>query len=180
MSLVFLDRRFAGWTAPIQRIVQFLIGFLTLKMKNFDPQYNRLPKIELHCHLEGSIRTSTIIDIARTHNLQLPSYEPAELDKHVKVFDQLRDLYAVLEAFSIARNTIVSPRVVERIATELFEDAARQNIRIFEVRFSPDWAFSGHGLNWDVTLEALLRAKAHAQSQYDMAIGYIAITSRSL
>jgi adenosine deaminase len=149
-------------------------------MKNFDPQYNRLPKIELHCHLEGAIRTSTIIDVARDHNLQLPSYDPGELDKHVKVFDQLRDLYAVLEAFTIARNSIVSPRVVERIALELFEDAARQNIRIFEVRFSPDWAFSGHGLDWDVTLEALLRAKAHAQSQYDMAIGYIAITSRSL
>lgn len=149
-------------------------------MKNFDPQYNRLPKIELHCHLEGAIRTSTIIDIARTHNLQLPTYDPALLDQHVKVFDRMRDLYAVLEAFTIARNTIVSPQVVERIAMELFEDAARQNIRIFEVRFSPDWAFSGHGLNWDETLEALLRAKSHAENQYDMAVAYIAITSRSL
>ena len=149
-------------------------------MKNFDPQYNRLPKIELHCHLEGSIRTSTIIDIARAHDLQLPSYDPGELDKHVKVFDQLRDLYAVLEAFKIARNSIVSPKAVERIALELFEDAARQNIRIFEVRFSPDWAFSGHGLDWDETLEALLRAKSQAENQSDLAIAYIAITSRSL
>ena len=149
-------------------------------MKNFDPQYNRLSKIELHCHLKGSIHTSTVIDIARAHDLQLPSYDPGELDKHVKVFDQLRDLYAVLEAFTIARNSIVSPKVVERIARELFEDTARQNIRIFEVRFSPDWAFSRHGLDWDESLEALLRAKSQAENQYDMTVAYIAITSRSL
>ncbi len=149
-------------------------------MKNFDPLYNDLPKTELHCHLEGAIRTSTIIDIARDHGLPLPSYEPAELDKHIKVFDQWSDLHAVLEAFGIARECIVSPAVVERIAWELFEDAAAQNIRLFEVRFSPDWAFSGHHLSWDAALEGLLRAKARAEHQFGMAIGLIAITSRSL
>ncbi len=149
-------------------------------MKNFDPQYNQIPKAELHCHLEGAIRTQTLIDIALQHKLPLPSYKPDELDKHVKVHDQLRDLQAVLEAFTIARNSIASPQSVERIAWELFEDASRQNIHLFEVRFSPDWAFSGHHLDWDETLEALLRAKARAQHEFDMAIGYIAITSRSL
>ena len=34
-------------------------------MKNFDPRYNDLPKTEIHCHLEGAIRTQTIIDIAQ-------------------------------------------------------------------------------------------------------------------
>ena len=67
-------------------------------MKNFDPKYNDIPKTEIHCHLEGSIRTQTIIDVAREYNLKLPSYEVSELDKRVKVFDQLRDLQAVLDA----------------------------------------------------------------------------------
>ncbi|HSB00202.1 MAG TPA: adenosine deaminase, partial [Anaerolineales bacterium] len=71
-------------------------------------------------------------------------------------------------------------KVVERIAWELFEDSAIQNIRLFEVRFSPDWAFRGHGLNWDEALEGILRAKARAEREFDMAIGLIAITSRSL
>jgi adenosine deaminase len=110
----------------------------------------------------------------------LPSYDVAELDKHVKVFDQWRDLHAVLEAFSIARDCFVAPDVVERIAWELFEDAAAQSIRLLEVRFSPDWAFSGHQLDWDAALEALLRAKARAEHEFGMAIGLIAITSRSL
>jgi len=153
---------------------------LEIAMKNFDPIYNDIPKTEIHCHLEGAIRTQTIIDIAREYNLKLPAYEVEELDKHVKVLDQLRDLQAVLEAFAIFQNSITSPAVVERIAWELFEDSARQNIKLFEVRFSPDWAFHGHNLNWDDSLEGLLRAKERAEHEFDMAIGIIAITSRGM
>lgn len=149
-------------------------------MKNFDPKYNDIPKTEIHCHLEGAIRTQTIIDIAREYNLQLPSYEARELDGHVKVYDQMQNLEAVLAAFAIFQNSITSPQVVERIAWELFEDAAKQNIKLFEVRFSPDWAFHGHSLDWDSCLEGLLRAKERAENEFDMAIGYIAITSRSM
>lgn len=149
-------------------------------MKNFDARYNSLPKTELHIHLEGSIRTATILDIAKEYGFSLPAYEEAELDRHVKVREQMRDLHAVLEAFAIFQNSITSPRVVERIAWELFEDAHRQNIHLMEVRFSPDWAFSGHNLDWDASLEGLLNAKARAERDFDMAIGFIAITSRSL
>jgi len=149
-------------------------------MKNFDPKYNAIPKTEIHCHLEGAIRTQTIIDVAQEYNLKLPAYEVAALDKHVKVYDQMRNLESVLAAFAIFQNSITSPKVVERIAWELFEDSARQNIKLFEVRFSPDWAFHGHNLDWDACLEGLLRAKERAEKEFDMAIGYIAITSRSL
>jgi adenosine deaminase len=149
-------------------------------MKSFDPKYNILPKAEIHLHLEGAIRTQTLIDIARENNLSLPSFEPAELDKHIKVYDQMRDLHAVLEAFDIFQNSITSPQVVGRIAWELFEDSARQNIKLLEVRFSPDWAFHGHHLDWDACLEGLLRAQEQAERELEMAIGYIAITSRSM
>jgi adenosine deaminase len=148
-------------------------------MKNFDPKYNALQKTEIHCHLEGALRTQTLIDIARQYNLRLPSNEPAELDKHVKVLDQWRDLHAVLEAFTIAQNSLASAEVVARVAWELFEDSAAQNIRLFEVRFSPDWAFSAHNLDWDAALEGILRSREGAEAAFDMAIGLIAITSRS-
>jgi len=149
-------------------------------MKNFDPKYNDIPKTEIHCHLEGAIRTQTIIDIARDFNLKLPSHEVDELNKHVKVHHQLRTLEAVLEAFGIFQNSITSPAVFGRIAWELFEDCAKQNIKLFEVRFSPDWAFHGHDLNWDACLDGLLRAKERAEQEFDMAIGIIAITSRGM
>jgi adenosine deaminase len=149
-------------------------------MKNFDPKYNDIPKTEIHCHLEGAIRTQTLVDIAREYDLKLPSYEAAELDGHVKVYDQLHDLQAVLKAFDIFQNSITSPAVFERIAWELFEDSARQNIRLFEVRFSPDWAFHGHNVDWDACLEGLLRARERAEGELNMVIGIIAITSRGM
>lgn len=149
-------------------------------MKCFDPKYNNIPKVELHCHLEGAIRTGTILDIARAHGLNLPAWDVETLNPHVKVYEQMRDLHAVLEAFGIFQNSITSPQAVERIAWELFEDSHRQNIHLLEVRFSPDWAFSGHGLDWDAALEGILRAKARAEAEFGMAIGLIAITSRSL
>ena len=149
-------------------------------MKCSDAKYNCLPKAELHCHLEGAVRTATIIEIAREHDLELPAYDVAGLDPLVKVYEQLKDLGAVLEAFGIARKSLVSPPVVERIAGELFEDANAQNIKLLEVRFSPDWAFSGHRLDWDAALEAILRAKQRAATRLGMAIGLIAITSRGL
>jgi adenosine deaminase len=149
-------------------------------MKNFDPKYNDIPKTEIHIHLEGAIRTQTIIDVAKEHNLKLPSYQASELDGHVKIYDQMRDLETVLAAFAIFQSSITSPKVLERIAWELFEDSARQNIKLLEVRFSPDWAFHGHNLDWDECLEGLLRAKERAEREFDMAIGYIAITSRSM
>jgi adenosine deaminase len=149
-------------------------------MKNFDPRYNDIPKTELHCHLEGAIRTQTIIDVAREYHLSLPAYEARELDKHVKVCDQLQNLEAVLKAFDIFQNSITSPVVFERMAWELFEDCARQNIKLFEVRFSPDWAFHGHNVDWDASLEGLLRAQERAEREFDMVIGIIAITSRGM
>ena len=149
-------------------------------MKCFDTKYNLLPKAELHCHLEGAIRTATIIDIAREHGLDLPAYDVPGLNPRVKVFDQLKDLGTVLQAFGIAQKSITSPAVVERIADELFEDTGLQNIKLLEVRFSPDWAFSGHRVHWDEALEGILRAKRRAAERFGMAIGLIAITSRSM
>ena len=149
-------------------------------MKNFDPKYNEIPKTEIHVHLEGAIRTATIIDIAKEYNLNLPAYDVEGLNPHVKVYDQWESLDAVLEAFGIAQKSIASPRVFERIAWEFFEDSARQNVSLLEVRFSPDWAFSGHDLDWDLALDGILRAKNKAEEQFGMVIGLIAITSRSM
>jgi adenosine deaminase len=149
-------------------------------MQIFDSRYNAIPKVELHCHLEGSIRTQTILDIARQHNLILPAYEVGELDRHVKVLSQLNDLQAVLEAFAIFQNSLVSQQAVERITYELCEDASRQNISLLEIRFSPDWAFSGHDLDWDLALESIQSAQQRAKADFGLYTGLIAITSRSL
>ena len=149
-------------------------------MKNFDSKYNDIAKTHLHVHLEGAIRTATIIEIAKEYGLNLPAYNVKELNPHIKVYEQWKNLDTVLEAFGIAQKSIASPQILERIAWELFEDSACQNIKLLEVRFSPDWAFSGHDLNWDLALDGILRAQKKAEAQFGMAIGLIAITSRSM
>jgi len=149
-------------------------------MQSFDQKYNNIPKIELHCHLEGSIRTQTILDIAGEYNLNLPAYEVEGLDRHIKVRSQLQDLQAVLNAFAIFQNSLTSVEVVERITYELCEDASHQNIRLLEIRFSPDWAFSGHDLDWDLALESIQSAQQRAMADFGIYTGLIAITSRSL
>lgn len=149
-------------------------------MQSFDQPYHDMIKAELHCHLEGAIRTETIIALAREYHLKLPSYQVEVLNRAVKVYDQLRDLQSVLQAFAIAQQCFMAPVAVERIAFEVCEDAAQQNIKLLELRFSPDWAFRAHNLDWDAALEAIVRAKARAEQQFDMVIGLIAITSRGL
>jgi adenosine deaminase len=149
-------------------------------MKCFETEYSDISKVELHCHLEGSIRTGTIIDIATKHGIELPSYDPQILNRHVKVREQLDDLQSVLDAFAIAQRCLVSTDAVERIAFELFEDAAAQNIKLFEVRFSPDWAFTTSGLDWDDGLGSILKAKRRAETDSDIAIGLIVVSSRNL
>ena len=153
---------------------------LNHNMQNFDPVYNSIPKVELHCHLEGSIRTQTILDIARQFHLRLPTYDIQELDRYVKVRGQLNNLQAVLDAFAIFQNSLVSIEVIERITYELCQDASHQNIQLLEIRFSPDWAFSGHGLNWDLALEAIQHAQERAWIDFGLMTTLIAITSRSL
>lgn len=149
-------------------------------MKIFNPLYNQIPKVELHCHLEGSIRTSTILDNARRFNLDLPTTDPFALDRIIKVREQMKDLQSVLNAFRIFQDSLASIESVGRITYELCEDAARQNIRLLEIRFSPDWAFSGHLLDWDQALEAILQAQASARADFGLVSGLIAISSRGL
>lgn len=149
-------------------------------MKSFDAKYNSVPKIELHCHLEGSIRTQTILDIARQYHISLPSYNFSELDKIVKVREQMKDLQSVLDAFSIFQKSLASADVMERITYELCEDANLQNIKLLEIRFSPDWAFSGHQLDWDVALQSIQKGQQRAWKDFGIHTGLIAITSRSL
>src|SRR5919112_109135 len=78
-------------------------------MKNFDPKYNNIPKTEIHCHLEGAIRTQTIIDVAKEYGLKLPSYEVDELDKYVKVYDQMQSLGAFRRFGQAKHQTLRSP-----------------------------------------------------------------------
>jgi adenosine deaminase len=96
-----------------------------------------MPKVELHRHLEGSLRVSTLIDIARQHSITVPTSlmrlgslvqvqreEPYNFENFLAKFNTLRLFYR-------------SPEVIHRVTTEAIEDAARDNVKYMELRFTP-------------------------------------------
>ena len=65
---------------------------------------NKLPKIELHCHLDGSVRVDTIIDIAKKENIKLESYEKCDVEKLVQVPNDCTSLNEYLKNSTLSRN----------------------------------------------------------------------------
>jgi adenosine deaminase len=98
----------------------------------------QLPKVELHRHLEGSIRLSTLVDVAEQYDIDLPARDVEGLRKHVQITpDSPMDSTHFLSKFSIIRRFFNAPEVITRIAREAVEDAAADNIKYMELRFTP-------------------------------------------
>ncbi|MFP4687768.1 MAG: adenosine deaminase, partial [bacterium] len=95
-----------------------------------------LPKLDLHLHLDGAIRTETIRDLAREHDVEMPSYEVQELAKHVQVQPSCRNLSEFLQCFETFYPVLQYPSALERIAYELCEDLAAQGVIYAETRFA--------------------------------------------
>jgi len=137
-----------------------------------------LPKVELHRHLEGSIRLQTIIDLYREAGHPLAARTPEELAPEAQVLRPMGSLAEVLTYFRVAQEAFRDYAAVERIALEAVEDLANDNVRLAELRFSPDFLGRPFGLDWDRAMEAILAGVERARD-LDVAVGLIAIVSRS-
>lgn len=97
-----------------------------------------MPKVELHRHLEGSIRLNTLVEVAEQHNIPLPTYEVDVLRPYVQVTREDSPTHQqFLSKFSVLRQFFVAEEVIRRVACEAVEDAAEDNIRYMELRFTP-------------------------------------------
>jgi adenosine deaminase len=99
--------------------------------------YHALPKVELHRHLEGSLRVQTLIEIAHAHSLTLPM-GIMRLNRLVQVQEEEPFTFEnFLAKFNVLRLFYRSPDVIHRITREAVEDAAKDNIKHIELRFTP-------------------------------------------
>ncbi|MBC7228351.1 MAG: adenosine deaminase [Thermoflexales bacterium] len=97
----------------------------------------RMPKIDLHRHLEGSLRLQTLADIAMEHGIDLPSLKTEDLRRYVQAREEQPDYHRFLAKFRLLRRFYRSREALERIAAEVVADAAADNVRYLELRFNP-------------------------------------------
>jgi adenosine deaminase len=136
------------------------------------------PSIELHRHLEGSLRIQSLIDLAAMHKVDLPTTDPNALAQVAQVLEPMDGLDAVLAAFDLFQNAFRSLPAVERLTYEAVVDAALDGVRILELRFSPGFMAQPAGLNWDAMMDAILSGVRRAEQEHAIAVGLIAIVSR--
>jgi len=99
--------------------------------------YQSLPKVELHRHLEGSLRLKTMLEIARSGGITVP-INTGPLSNLVQVQkSEPSTMQNFLAKFSTLRLFYRSPEVIYRITREAVEDAAIDNVRYLELRFTP-------------------------------------------
>ena len=109
---------------------------------------NDIPKIDLHCHLDGSVRPETIIELAKKHNIEIPSYEKGTIMKFLVAPADCKSLVDYLKVFDIPKKVMQTEDALRRITFELYEDAAKENVKYMEVRFAPMMhTFKGLALN---------------------------------
>jgi len=99
--------------------------------------YRAFPKVELHRHLEGSLRLDTMLDIARQHGITIPA-DVLRLSNLVQVQEEDKFTFQnFLAKFNTLRLFYRSPDAIHRITHEAIEDAAKDNVKYMELRFTP-------------------------------------------
>jgi adenosine deaminase len=135
----------------------------------------RIPKIHLHCHLEGSLRAATFVELAAKNGVPLrytrsrtdePSFDSAQDDKGSVESDPYRfkDLDEFLLLFAAVSRSLRDPRDYARLAREFVEDALQQDVIYGELFVSPSvWTFFNPALDIRATLEAIVTELRAAQ-----------------
>lgn len=93
--------------------------------------------IDLHLHLDGSMRAKTILDLANQQNINLPVYSEKELNNYLRVPENCQSLNEYLERFDLPLKVLQVPEAIERVTFELIEDLAVMGLEYAEIRFAP-------------------------------------------
>ncbi|OFI07781.1 adenine deaminase [Clostridium acetireducens DSM 10703] len=129
--------------------------------------FQKLPKVELHCHLDGSLRPETVIEIAKEENIEIPSYEIEHVKNMLIAPMECKSLVEYLERFKIPVAVMQSKNSLRRVSYELLEDAAKENVKYIEVRFGP-LLHTEKGLSIEEVIESVLAGIKDAENKFDI------------
>jgi adenosine deaminase len=139
----------------------------------------KLPKSDLHVHLDGSIRLDTILDLARIQNVTLPTRDRDDLFRMIYAGEVCNSLDDYLKAFDITLSVMQTEESLERTAFELAEDAWKESVRYIEIRYAP-MLHTREGLRLTEVVEAVLRGLRMAKRTYGIRYGVILCGIRSM
>ena len=136
-----------------------------------------LPLIDLHRHIEGSVRLETILDLGWEHNLSLPAWDLENLRSYLQVTEIQPGVMAFIEKCKWAVGILVDYDTRRRIAYENVEDAQEEGIDYIELRFSPLFMAKPHGLDPFGVVEATIDGATKAVRDTEMQVNLIGILS---
>src|SRR3954453_12466844 len=136
-----------------------------------------MPKAELHLHLDGSLRIDTALDIARTRNVDAPRTFRG-MRCRVVAPEQVTHQGELLAAFDLPIALMQDAEALERIASDMVEDKARDNVQYAEVRWAP-LLHTNQGLTGRQVVDAVWRGSARAAKRTGVEGRLIATLIRS-
>lgn len=140
--------------------------------------YRILPKVELHRHLEGSLRLATMLEIARAHGVTVPA-SILRLSGLVQIQDADPLTFTnFLEKFKTLRLFYRSPEVIHRITREAIEDAARDHVRYMELRFTPVALSRAEGFPLADVVDWVCESARKAGEEFGVMVRLIASVNR--
>ena len=140
---------------------------------------NRLPKVELHCHLDGCLRPQSMLEVANQDGISLPYSDIMELDSFLRIGKKRGTLEDYLKRFDITLSVMQTPESLVRFAYELIEDVARENVRYIEVRYSPI-LHTNHGMTLKDAIESVLKGLKKGKKDFGVKSGIIVCGIRSI
>jgi adenosine deaminase len=142
-----------------------------------DQRYQALPKVDLHRHLEGSLRLATMTEIARLHGLE--NGRPDQLQSLVQVMDHDPLTFQnFLSKFEILRHLYRTPEIIGRITHEAIADAAADNVRYLELRFTPVALSAAQGFMLSEVMDWVCEHAHLASLEYGISTHLIASVNR--
>ncbi len=141
-----------------------------------DPTF---PLVDLHRHLDGSVRLQTILDLGRQHNLPLPAWDLEGLRPHVQVTEPQPGVMAFIAKFEWMIGVLADYDACRRVAYENVEDAQREGIAYVELRFSPWFMAEPHGLDPQGVVEAVADGVEAGARDFGIKANLIGILSRT-